>query len=176
MVFSCGGSKKDISIVEVDATLLPSMRTENASELISDSGITRYRIEADLWLVYSDVKEPYWHFPEGFHLERFDSLLNVELIIEADTVYYYQEKGLWKAINNVFIQSLEGNTVETSELFYNEKVDPDSRNAIYTDKFVRINQGTRVHTGNGMRSNASLSDWRMYSSSHELEIEENGEK
>lgn len=152
------------------------MRTENASVLISDSGITRYKIDAGLWLTFYNAEEPYSYFPEGFHLERFDSLHNVELILKADTVYYYDKKGLWRAVNNVFIQNLDGNTVETSELYYNEKANPNSTDAIYTDKFVRINQETRIHTGYGMRANAALSDLRIYSSGHEIEIEESTEK
>ena len=157
----------------MDSDSLPTIHTKNLSSLISDStGIVRYRVEADISNVYSNREEPYTHFPEGIYLERFDSLLNIELIIKADTAYYYEKKGLWRAVNNVFIQNQEGHTVETSELFLNEKADRDSREAIYTDKFIKINQGNRITSGQGMQSNISFTDWRIYQSSHEMEVED----
>ena len=170
--FSCGQSKKNRSIVSIDTGIRPNMHTEGVSTLISDSGIVRYRIETEIWDTYSGIEEPYSYFPEGFYLERFDSLFNIEFIIQADTVYYYPKKGLWQAINNVFIKNIDGHTVETSELFFDEKAEPGSREAIYTDKFVRINEGNRMHSGYGLKSNSSLSDWVIYRSSHEVEYNE----
>jgi Ethanolamine utilization protein len=170
--FSCGKSKKNLSIVSIDTGIRPDMHTEGVSTLISDSGIVRYRIETEIWDTYSNIEEPYSYFPEGFYLERFDSLFNIEFIIQADTVYYHQKKGLWQAINNVFIKNIDGHTVETSELFFDEKAEPGSREAIYTDKFVRINEGNRMHSGYGLKSNSSLSDWVIYQSSHEVEYNE----
>jgi hypothetical protein len=153
--------------------VLPDMHTEDASMLISDSGITRTRIEAKVWYVYSRSEEPYWHFSQGFYLERFDSLFNVEFSIRADTVYNYQKTSIWRAINNVLVISSEGNSLETSELFFDQKAKPGSREAIYTDKFVRITEGNRLYTGYGLKSNTSLSDWVIYQSGGEFEFEEN---
>ena len=172
--FSCRQSKRNFSTIPVDATLIPSMHTENAYLLISDSGITRYRIQAKIWDDYSNQKEPYMHCPEGFLLERFDSLFNIEFSIKADTVYYYKEKGLWRAIDNVLAKNMDGVIFETSELFFNEKVDPDTRGAIYTEKFIRIeeNEGKRIQMGYGMESNASLNDFRISSYSNRITIEE----
>ena len=46
--------------------------TDSVSTLISDSGITRYRIEAPQWLVYDKTDPPYQEFPKGIYLEQFD--------------------------------------------------------------------------------------------------------
>ncbi|MDE6843674.1 MAG: hypothetical protein K2J24_09130, partial [Muribaculaceae bacterium] len=48
---------------------MPSMMTRSISTLISDSGVTQYRIVAPLWLVYDEADTPYWSFPEGLYLE-----------------------------------------------------------------------------------------------------------
>jgi len=157
----------------MDIEVLPDMRTENASILISDSGITRTRIEAKVWDVFSRSEEPYWYFPQGFYLERFDSLFNVEFSIRADTVYNYQKTSIWRAVNNVLVINTEGNSLETSELFFNQKAEPGSKEAIYTDKFVRITEGNRLYTGYGLKTNTSLSDWAIYQFGGEFEFEGN---
>jgi Protein of unknown function (DUF1239). len=170
VAFSCNGSKKKLPTVPVDLTLLPDMHTEDGLYLISDSGVTRYRIEAKVWDEYSRKEEPYAHFPVGFQLEGLDSLFNTQFFVRADTVYWYTKKGLWRAIGNVFIKNETGETVETEELFFNEKADPQSLEAVYTDKYVVINRGTTVATGYGLRANASLSDLRLYQSTQEFDV------
>ena len=53
---------------------LPVLVGDTVTTLISDSGITRYRIETVQWLVF-DKKEPtYQEFPKGIYLEQFDFL------------------------------------------------------------------------------------------------------
>ena len=49
-----------------------NMYAENVTTLISDSGITRYRITTPAWYIYDHSSEPYWAFPKGVHLQRFD--------------------------------------------------------------------------------------------------------
>ena len=51
--------------------------------LVSDSGITRYRVNAKVWNVYDKAEEPYWDFPEGIHFDRFDPNMKVDAEIES---------------------------------------------------------------------------------------------
>jgi hypothetical protein len=151
-------------VVSVDAKAIPMVHTENVSTLISDSGITRYRLEAKVWDMYSNVPEPYWHFPETVYVERFDSLFNVEGSLRADTGYYFEKKELWKVIGNVKVVNLEGSTFETSELFWNQRASVNSLDAIYTDKPVKITQvnGNIQYGREGFRANQSMSIVRLY--------------
>ena len=64
--------------IEKTREQLPVLTTENMVTLISDSGITRYRIESPLWLVYDKTETPYQEFPKGIYLEQFDEDLNVQ--------------------------------------------------------------------------------------------------
>ena len=47
----------------IDPKKMPSMTTVNVATLISDSGITQYKIVSPLWNVYDEVDTPYWSFP-----------------------------------------------------------------------------------------------------------------
>ena len=72
-----------------------TLRTTDVSSLISDSGITRYRMNAKEWLVFGKAREPYSYFPQGVYVEKFDSLFNVEASVKADTAYYWDKKVMW---------------------------------------------------------------------------------
>ena len=72
-VFAC--QKKGVKLqaeAVLDRKLMPVLEAEEVSTLISDSGIIRYRIEAAKWLVYDKADTPYWEFPEGVYLEKFN--------------------------------------------------------------------------------------------------------
>lgn len=165
---------KTIASVTLDTDALPAIHAEGISSLISDSGITRYRLQTEVWNMY-EGSEPYWHFPEGIYLEQFDSLFNVIGNIKADTAYFFEKPELWQLIGNVFIQNLEGHTFETSELFWSQKEPASSRNSIYTDQYIRIDQGDRIITGEGLRSNQSMSSYYIVNVSAEAWINEKSE-
>ena len=57
--------------------------------LISDSGVTRYRVNTEEWLIFDKKKPSYWAFEKGIYLEQFDSLFHIDASIKADTAYYY---------------------------------------------------------------------------------------
>jgi hypothetical protein len=139
------------------------MHAEQVSSLISDSGVTRYRLIADVWDVFSNAVEPYWYFPQGVFVEQFDSLFNNIGYIQADTAYYFEKKELWQVIGNVHIQNLEGDKFDTSELFWDRKAPPNSLTSIYTDSMIRIDQGEDlVIISKGLKANQSMTDFVMY--------------
>ena len=59
--------KDDSSLDTADvdtSVVIPTMLTRDVETLISDSGVTRYRIVTPIWYVYDEVEEPYWRFPD----------------------------------------------------------------------------------------------------------------
>ena len=68
--------KDDSSLDTADvdtSVVIPTMLTRDVETLISDSGVTRYRIVTPIWYVYDEVEEPYWRFPEGLNLHSSSS-------------------------------------------------------------------------------------------------------
>ncbi|MDR3140278.1 MAG: LPS export ABC transporter periplasmic protein LptC [Tannerellaceae bacterium] len=156
---SCSKEKKEVIEVVFDPEKSYTMRTTEVSTLISDSGITRYRANAKEWLVFSKAAEPYWYFPDGFYLEKFDTLFQAEATVKADTAYYYQKKDLWRLTGNVEIKNLEGEYFETSELYWDGTEDK-----IYSDKFIRIEQKEQIITGVGFESNQNMTKYKIFNS------------
>ena len=117
---SCSGRKKDMGAAITERDSLPVMDTKGVTTLISDSGITRYRVNTAEWLIYDRKNPPYWAFEKGIYLEKFDSVFHTEASIKADTAYYYNKKELWKLMGNVHVQNLKGEKFDTELLYWDQ--------------------------------------------------------
>jgi len=164
--FGCGGEKKDVVDVDFDPQTSYTLKETDVETYVSDSGITRYKIVTDTWLIFGKASEPYWYFPDGIYLEKFDTLFNIEASIKADTAYYYERRKLWKLDGNIKIQNLEGVHFETQQLFWDQ-----NKESIYSDSFIRITKNETVNTGYGFSSNQDMSDYKIYHSSAEFLID-----
>ena len=54
---ACSGPKNEVVKGFEDAAEVPTLRTLDVMTLISDSGVTRYRINAPEWLMYENAQE-----------------------------------------------------------------------------------------------------------------------
>ena len=120
LLSSCSGKKKQLAEAIKERDSLPLMDTRGVTTLISDSGVTRYRIKTDEWLIYDKKRPSYWAFEKGVYLEKFDSLLHVDASIKADTAYYYDKQKLWKLSGHVAIKNQKGDKFNTEVLYWNE--------------------------------------------------------
>lgn len=156
---SCNDDSK-IDTVTVDSvTLIPTMMTRDVETLISDSGVTRYRIVTQLWLVYDEVDEPFWRFPQGLDLTKFDNFFRTETTVRADSAIYYKNKQLWQLDGNVRIVNILNEKILTEQLFWNQRT-----HRIYSDSFVHIEQTDRVLEGlHGFETNEQMTNYRMKS-------------
>ena len=162
---SCGKENKEVVEVTFDPENTYTLRTTDVSSLISDSGITRYRMNAKEWLVFGKAKEPYSYFPQGVYVEKFDSLFNVEASVKADTAYYWDKKGLYKLIGHVSILSQEGKKLDTSILYFDQKEDQ-----IYTDEYFELEEGDKIITGIGFKSNQNMTKYKIFNSQGTLPV------
>ena len=91
---ACSGDNKNLAEAITERDSLPTMKTLGVTTLISDSGITRYKIITEEWEIYDKKNPPYWAFEKGVYLEKFDSLFHIDASIKADTAYYYEKETL----------------------------------------------------------------------------------
>ncbi len=154
---SCGGGKKQLGEAIVERDSLPAMETLDVETFISDSGVIRYRIVADEWLVFDRKRPSHWAFEKGVYLEQFDSIHQVEASIKADTAYFFDRQKLWKLIGNVDIQNRKGERFNTELLYWNQATEK-----VYSDKYIRIEQPDRVITGYGFDSNQQMTIYQIH--------------
>lgn len=164
---ACKSKKGDTLIKEVD-TLPYSMVTRDISSLISDSGITKYKLESPVWYTYNKP-EAKWYFPEGLYVEQFDTLFQTKASIKADTAYYYQDKKLWELIGNVEVLSREGQRYFGHSLYWDEELAE-----VYSHEHTTIipSNGQLIESKYGFRSNQNMTRYELYSSYGHVDVED----
>lgn len=153
---ACSGKDKKLAEAISENDTLPSMKSLGVTTLISDSGITRYKVIAEEWLIYDKKNPPYWAFEKGVYLEKFDTLFRIDASIKADTAYYYEKKKIWELKGHVQILSQRGDKFQTDLLFWDEK-----KEKVYSDKFIQIEQEDKVIKGYGFESNQDLTEYEI---------------
>ena len=152
----CSRSKNEVVKGFDDAAEVPTLRTLDVMTLISDSGVTRYRIKAPEWLIFENAKEPYWYFPQGLHVEKFDSVFATEALIQGDTATYFKNKQLWRLDKNVRIENMKEETFLTSQIFWDQR-----KREIYSDSFIHIETPDEVIEGYGFTSNEQMTRYKI---------------
>jgi len=118
-----------------DRAAMPVLDSQEVTTLISDSGVTRFRITARQWLVYDKAQPSYWEFPDGIYLEQFDKSLLTAATLRADYAYYDDQAEIWHLTGNVYATNVKGEQFETPELFWNQKTE-----RVYSDSAITITQ------------------------------------
>ncbi len=165
---SCSGKQKQLGEAITERDSLPMMKTLGVTTLISDSGVTRYRVKTEEWLIFDKKKPSYWAFEKGVYLEKFDSLLHVDASIKADTAYYYDKQKLWKLMGHVVVKNLQGNKFNTELLYWNQATEK-----VYSDKFIRIEQPDKVILGHGFDSNQQMTIYTIHNIEGVFYMEDN---
>ena len=153
------GCKEDGKLgvaTRIDPARMPSMSTVNVATLISDSGITQYKIVSPLWNVYDEVDTPYWSFPKGIYLQKFDPDFNVIASVAADSAKFFRLQNLWRLDGNVELTKVPGELFLTQQLFWDQR-----RNRLYSDSFIHIETPERMLEGHGFVSNDRLTKYSI---------------
>lgn len=154
---SCKDKNENLVAFNYDPEVVPTMVTESFTTLISDSGITQYKLVADKWMVFDKAKEPFQFFPLGLYFERFTPNFEIEATVVADTAWYYTEKELWKLVSNVHVQNMQGEEFESQELYWDGK-----NGRVYSDSYIEIKRGDTRIKGYGFESNESMTNYRIF--------------
>ena len=138
-----------------DPHKVPSLSSFDVTTLISDSGITRYRIKAKEWLMFENAKEPYrlirkefmWKNSINFHVDAF---------IMGDSAIFYKYKQLWELRGNVKMANLQDERFFTELLFWDQK-----KREIYSDSAIHIEKVDRIIEGIGFVSNEPMTQYTI---------------
>lgn len=153
---SCDDSSSKAPQTEANTEDVPTMITDSVRTLISDSGITRYNLIADKWLIFDRANEPYWFFPQGIYLERYDKSLAVEATVKADTAWNYTQQRLWKLVGNVHIENVQGEKFFSNEFYWDQR-----KQEVYSNTYIEIVRGEMMIQAVGLRSNQSMTEWTI---------------
>ena len=105
---SCSPSVENTATLGMERDSAAVMKTYNVTTLVSDSGITRFRVATPEWLVFDKKAKPTWEFPQGLHLEQFDENLEIHSEVDAKKAIYYTELEQWILSDSVYAVNVEG--------------------------------------------------------------------
>jgi hypothetical protein len=155
-VGSCTQETKIDITKSLNPAKMPSMVTHNVNTLISDSGVTQYKIVAPVWYVYDEVDTPYWSFPKGLYLQKFDPRFNVIATVAADSARFFRMQKLWRLDGNVEMTKAPKDLFLSPRVFWDQR-----RQRLYSDTFIHIENATHVLEGTGFESNERLTEYRI---------------
>ena len=135
---------------------LPVLMTDSVKTLISDSGVTRYRIETPEWLVFDKTEKPYQEFPHGIYLEQFDQQLKVQASMKADYAFYDEQAQVWTLRGHVHALNREGEQFDTPELNWSQQ-----GKRIYSDSSILITREKSIIKGVGFDSNEEMTKYTI---------------
>ncbi len=156
LCIGCHHERKVDVAASLNPDVMPSMKTENVATMISDSGIIQYKIVSPVWYVYDAVDTPYWHFPKGVYLRKFDRQFRVIATVAADSARYFKQQRLWRLDGHVEMQKEPKTLFLTEQLFWNER-----ERRLYSDSFIHIETPENVLEGHGFVSNDRLTAYRI---------------
>ena len=173
VLFFMGACKKNepdkIEAIK-DRSAIPIIHATEITTLISDSGVTRYRISAPNWDDFDKSSQPYWEFKDGIHLEKFNLDLKVDANIHSQYARFNKNDQLWELRGKVKATNLQGELFETEQLFWNQREE-----RIYSDSLIKITQVSHIITGIGFESNQSMTKYLIKKPQGIFPVNENNE-
>lgn len=156
MLSGCHEKQKLDVASEINTDTMPTMTTTNIATLISDSGIVQYKIVAPLWKVYDEGGDPYWLFPKGLYLRKYDRQKKVIATIAADSAKYFKNRKIWRLDGHVEIRKKPKDLFLSPQVFWDQ-----SRHVVYSDSFIHIENETHMLEGYGFNSNEDFTVYNV---------------
>jgi len=158
-LMACQGNTEHMAPAIDERDSVAMMVTWGVNTLISDSGVIKYRIVTEEWVV-NTVKQPQrWEFMKGVFFEQFDEKLHVEGYIQADTAWYFDQLKLWHLRGRVRIRNQKGLVYTSEELFWD-----GLRHEFYSHVFSRVVTPERTIEGTEFRSDEHMEHYRVSNS------------
>ena len=157
LLAACQRDKKMTADAVLDRASIPGLDASAVTTLISDSGITRYRITTQTWQVYDKAEPVYWEFPDGIYLEKFNSDLEVDTWLKSDYAHYDESQQVRELRGNVQSMNTDSEFFETPQLFWDQKTE-----RIHSDSSITITRQTSIIKGIGFDSNQELTKYTIH--------------
>lgn len=153
---ACRNERKISVASTLNPKKMPTMATTNVATFISDSGIIQYKLVSPSWIVYNEVDTPFWHFPKGIYLRKYDRAFKVIASVAADSAHYLSREKIWRLDGHVEIHNGTDELFLTNQLFWDER-----HNKLYSDSFIHIETASHILEGKGFVSNDRLTEYRI---------------
>lgn len=155
IVSACEKQKEHIAPAVNERDSVPDMVSYGVNNLISDSGVIKYRIVTEEWQMYrQNTNNPRSVFPKGAFFTQFDETFHVNSYIQCDTAYHYDVPRIWELRGRVRILTKNGLRFSSEQLYWDE-----NKHEIYSHVFSRLVTPDRNLQGTYFRSNEQMTKY-----------------
>ena len=146
----------------------PTNMSTNFHLIQSDSAIVRSDIKAPKQLEFANGD---MEFPEGIVIQIFEKDGQLSTTLTADRGYLFKQKNIFKGEGDVQVHNLiKEQKLQSEELYW----EPNKKK-IYTEKFVRVQQGETFWYGTGMEADETFTNYSLKNPrDSQVEIPEDG--
>lgn len=155
--FSCSNDLGEIKEItnQVDG---PDEITEEVTMYFTDMGRSKLKLESPLIYRFFEEKHTKLECPEGMIVTFYDTLQQIESVLEANYGLLLSEDQYLKVKDSVVFTNYQGDRLDTELL--NVYFGNDS---IVTDAFVKVSTNDGVISGTGLVSNNNFTKYELLS-------------
>lgn len=151
LLYSCSSEGAN----QVNKETLLTQQSDSLTIIQTAEGKCDYVFTTPLMERYEFAKEPYMEFRKGVEITTYDDSTGLEAsYLVADYAIFFEKRELWEAKGNVVARNVDGQTLYTQQLFWNQKT-----HRIYSNVDSKVVQGQDVFIGEGFESDDRFEKW-----------------
>jgi LPS export ABC transporter protein LptC len=151
----CENDENEVRALNEKRVMVEEAR--NVVSLFSQSGRMKAKLSAPLMLRYQ-VDSSYIEFPKKLHVDFYDTTGVKESELDALYGKYMESSNRVLLRDSVVVASVKGDTLRTSELWWDQNT-----RKFYTDKIVRLKTVDKfIYGGKGLEAEEDLSLWTIF--------------
>ena len=151
LIFVSLSCKTGNKIQEFDISNLPALTVKYDTTVYFDSGRVVLRMTFPIMEQYDNPANPYYEFNMGLYVDFFDSDNKPSGSISSKYAKNTQNPNLWELRDSVVVINENQEKLETESLFWDQ-----TKDLIYTDKFVKFTSEDQIITGTSFESDTHL--------------------
>jgi LPS export ABC transporter protein LptC len=149
ILFSCENKKE--TLPPLDLLSLPSQSVKEFETVYSDSGMIELIMKSPLMEQYDNSGEPYFEFRMGIHVDVYDGKETVSGSVSSKYAKYTKSTNVWELKDSVVVINEKNDKLETEVLNWDQ-----TKDLIYSDRFVRFTNEDQIVMGTGFESDPHL--------------------
>ena len=100
---------------------------------------------------FENIDDPYSEFRSGIKVDFYEGLDKPVGFVTAKYGRFTEKKKLWELKDSVVVVNESNDKLETEQLFWDQ-----TKDIIYTDRFVKITNEDQIVMGSGFESDTKL--------------------
>jgi LPS export ABC transporter protein LptC len=149
LLLSC--ENKNETLPPLDLLSLPSQSVKEFETVYSDSGMIELILKSPLMEQYDNSGAPYFEFRFGIHVDVFDGQEKATGSVTSKYAKYTKATNVWELKDSVVVINEKSDKLETEVLNWDQ-----TKDLIYSDRFVRFTNEDQIVMGTGFESDPHL--------------------